>query len=170
MQFDHPALAAGYRGRQADGSVRHDYSWFDPSRVCPSAAPCDNSGHGTHTMGTMVGLDGDDAIGVAPGARWIAAKGCESSSCSAEALLAAGQWIIAPTDLNGQNPRPDLAPDVVNNSWGGSGFDPWYSHIVQAWVAAGIFPAFSNGNSGPGATPPGRPAPEPSATPPVRWT
>ncbi|BCJ40903.1 hypothetical protein GCM10010168_47970 [Actinoplanes ianthinogenes] len=156
VQFDHPALAASYRGRQADGSYRHDYNWYDPSHVCSGAAPCDNAGHGTHTMGTMVGADG---IGVAPGAKWIAAKGCESQSCSASALLAAGQWIVAPTDLSGANPRPDLAPDIVNNSWGGAaGFDPWYSDVVRAWTAAGIFPAFSNGNSGPGcatATTPG---------------
>src|SRR5262249_3426083 len=78
-----------------------------------SLAPCDNVFHGTHTMGTMVGDDGDpgaNQIGVAPHAKWIAAKGCESSSCSFSALLASGQWVIAPTDLNGQNPRPDLAP------------------------------------------------------------
>ncbi|MEV6306528.1 S8 family serine peptidase [Actinoplanes sp. NPDC051861] len=147
VQFDHPVLAAGYRGRQADGSYQHDYNWYDPSRVCPDAAPCDNNGHGTHTMGTIAGSEG---VGVAPGATWIAAKGCETSSCSVSALLAAGQWIVAPTDRNGQNPRPDLAPDVVNNSWGGApGFDPWYADVVRAWVAAGIFPAFSNGNAGP---------------------
>ncbi|GGN71050.1 hypothetical protein GCM10010112_38010 [Actinoplanes lobatus] len=148
VQFDHPALAANYRGRQADGTVQHDYNWFDPAHVCPDANPCDNNGHGTHTMGTMAGSGG---IGVAPGVTWIAAKGCESNSCSVAALLGAGQWIVAPTDRNGQNPRPDLAPDVVNNSWGGaSGFDPWYSDVVRSWVAAGIFPAFSNGNAGPG--------------------
>ncbi len=136
------------RQRQAGGGYRHDYNWYDPSHVCPGDAPCDNAGHGTHTMGTMVGTGG---IGVAPGATWIAAKGCESMSCSASALLAAGQWIVAPTDLTGANPRPDLAPDIVNNSWGGaSGFDPWYSDVVRAWNAAGIFTAFSNGNSGPG--------------------
>ncbi|GAA2713656.1 S8 family serine peptidase [Actinoplanes palleronii] len=148
VQYDHPALAAAYRGRQADGTYQHDYNWYDPAHTCPDGNPCDNAGHGTHTMGTMVGADG---IGVAPGATWIAAKGCETMSCSASALLAAGQWIVAPTDRNGANPRPDLAPDIVNNSWGGaSGFDPWYADVVRAWVAAGIFPAFSNGNSGPG--------------------
>ncbi|GAB1642238.1 S8 family serine peptidase [Krasilnikovia sp. MM14-A1259] len=151
VQYDHPALAAAYRGRRADGTYDHDYSWYDPAHICPGQTPCDNVGHGTHTMGTMVGRDGDTAIGVAPGATWIAAKGCESSSCSVASLLAAGQWIVAPTDRAGNNPRPDLAPDVVNNSWGGaSGFDPWYSDVVRAWTAAGIFPAFSAGNSGPG--------------------
>ena len=97
---------------------------------------------------------GDDGsgnqIGVAPHAKWIAAKGCETNSCSENALLSSGQWIVAPTDLNGLNPRPDLRPHVVNNSWGGGSGDAWYMATVNAWVAAGIFPAFSNGNSGPG--------------------
>jgi subtilisin family serine protease len=155
VQFDHPALAANYRGRQADGTYQHDYSWYDPSGSCPDATPCDNNGHGTHTMGTMAGADG---IGVAPGATWIAAKGCESNTCSVASLLAAGQWIVAPTDRTGRNPRPDLAPDIVNNSWGGAaGFDPWYADVVRAWTAAGIFPAFSNGNAGPGCNTAGSP-------------
>ncbi|TDC06244.1 peptidase [Nonomuraea longispora] len=153
-QFDHPELVASYRGTNTDGSYSHDYNWFDPAGVCPSPAPCDNNGHGTHTMGTMVGANG---IGVAPGARWIAAKGCESNFCSDASLLASGQWMLAPTDMNGENPRPDLAPDIVNNSWGGDGFDPWYKPVVEAWIAAGIFPAFANGNEGPACTTSGSP-------------
>jgi hypothetical protein len=96
----------------------------------------------------MVGQGG---IGVAPEATWIAAKGCESSSCSDSSLLAAGQWILAPTDHNGQNPRPDLAPDIVNNSWGGDN-GTFYSDIVEAWNAAGIYAPFAAGNDGNGVT------------------
>jgi len=154
VNFDHPALVRQYRGNLGGGTFDHNYNWFDPSEVCgsPSLVPCDNNGHGTHTMGTMVGDDGDpgtNQIGVAPHARWIAAKGCETNSCSDTALLASGQWILAPTDLAGQNPRPDLAPHIVNNSWGGGPGDPFYQAIVDAWNAAGIFPQFSNGNAGP---------------------
>ncbi|MCC5581357.1 carboxypeptidase regulatory-like domain-containing protein [Microtetraspora sp. AC03309] len=148
VQYDHPALAARYRGRKADGTYDHNYNWFDPTRVCgsPSVTPCDNNGHGTHTMGTIVGADG---IGVAPGATWITAKGCESNTCSDDFLLTAGQWMLAPTDLQGNNPRPDLAPHLVSNSWGGDGGDPFYQEIVDAWVASGIFPLFAAGNEGP---------------------
>jgi hypothetical protein len=156
VQFNHPALVAQYRGNQGGGTFDHNYNWFDPSEVCdsPSLVPCDNDGHGTHTMGTMVGEDTGavNQIGVAPAAKWIAAKGCESSSCSNSALLASGQWILAPTDLAGGNPRPDLRPHIVNNSWGGGGGDPWYQATVDAWIASGIFPAFSNGNGGPGCS------------------
>ena len=151
-QYNHPALVMQYRGRNPDGSFDHNYNWYDPARVCgnPSLAPCDNNGHGTHTMGTAVGGDGgSNQIGVAPGARWITAKGCENNTCTSSSLLSSGQWMLAPTDLNGQNPRPDLRPNIVNNSWGGdSGSDPFYRATVQAWVNAGIFPTFAIGNSG----------------------
>ncbi|MFJ2026717.1 S8 family serine peptidase [Streptomyces sp. NPDC087897] len=158
VQYDHPALVKQYRGRDADGSFSHAYNWFDPADVCAGDDPCDNNGHGTHTMGTMVGDDGNgNQVGVAPGATWIAAKGCESSSCSRASLLASGQWMVAPTDASGANPRPDLAPDIVNNSWGSSTQDSWYQEIVTSWRTAGIFPAFSNGNSGPGCNTAGSP-------------
>ncbi|MFE3627432.1 S8 family serine peptidase [Streptomyces goshikiensis] len=158
VDYTHPAVNNQYRGKNADGSYDHNYNWFDPGGVCAGAAPCDNNDHGTHTMGTMVGDDGGaNKIGVAPGAKWIAAKGCETGSCSEASLLASGQWIVAPTDLNGQNPRPDLAPHIVNNSWGSAAHDEWYQQIVDTWRAAGIFPAFSNGNSGPSCATSGSP-------------
>jgi subtilisin family serine protease len=148
VQFDHPALDAQYRGT-ATGS--HSYNWFDPARVCQDpGTPCDNNGHGTHTMGTMVGDDGaGNQVGVAPGAQWIAAKGCESNACSGSALLASGQWMVAPTDVNGANPDPAMAPDIVNNSWGGGHGDTWYESTISAWISAGIFPMFAAGNAGP---------------------
>ena len=160
VQFNHPSLVEQYRGRQSDGSFDHNYNWSDPSQICgsPSLEPCDNNGHGTHTMGTMVGDDGDaNQIGVAPGVRWIAAKGCEDFGCSDFALLTTGEWILAPTDLNGANPRVDLRPHIVNNSWGGPSGDPWYQDVVDAWVASGIFPAFAVGNNGPGCGTAGSP-------------
>jgi Subtilase family len=100
VQFDHPALARQYRGDLGDGSFDHNYNWFDPSQVCgsPSLVPCDNAGHGTHTMGTMVGDDGDpgdNQVGVAPHARWIAAKGCgddPASPAAATSGTAAPRW------------------------------------------------------------------------------
>lgn len=150
VDYTHPALVTQYRGNHGDGRFDHSYNWFDPSGVCSDpAVPCDNQGHGTHTMGTMVGGDGGaNQIGVAPGARWIAAKGCGTSMCSDDALLASGEWILAPTDATGENPRPDLRPHVVNNSWGGLPGDTFYQGVVDAWVAAGIFPAFAIGNAG----------------------
>ena len=109
VRYSHTALVRQYRGRDADGNFDHNYNWWDPLDECAGNDPCDTDSHGTHTMGTMVGDDGDpgtNQIGVAPHAKWIAAKGC----CLDAALLSSAQWILAPTDLNGDNPRPDLRP------------------------------------------------------------
>jgi hypothetical protein len=109
-------------------------------------------------MGTMVGDDGVvNQIGVAPGAEWIACKGCEFNSCSFEALLACGDWMVAPTDTSGNNPDPDMRPNVINNSWGGGGGDFWYGPVVSAWRASGMFPQFSGGNAGPNCSTTGSP-------------
>lgn len=157
VQFDHPALVEQYRGNNGDGTFTHDYNFYDVAEKCGATIACDTHGHGTHTMGTMVGSDGgNNQIGVAPGATWIATNGCCDSDFT---LLSSGEWIIAPTDSNGQNPDPSKAADIVNNSWGTTipTYDPFYEEIVAAWIAAGIFPAFSNGNSGPGCDTTGSP-------------
>jgi hypothetical protein len=141
----HPALVHQYRGT-ATGN--NDYNWFDPTGTYP-AAPGDNVGHGTHTTGTMVGDDGaGHQIGVAPAAQWIAAKGCVNNGCAQNDLLSAGQWILAPTNLAGNSPNPAMRPRVVNNSWANcTSANTWYQGVVQAWIAADIFPAFAAGNS-----------------------
>lgn len=148
VRFDHPALAANYRGARADAPFDHDYNWFDPQHK--TLAPSDPNGHGTHTMGTMVAVgDGtprQPSVGVAPGATWIAAQGCENSTCSDADLIAAAQWLLAPTRLDGAAPRPDLRPMIINNSWSGNGGQDWYAGYVAAWRAAGIFPIFAAGN------------------------
>ncbi|TDC51651.1 peptidase S8 [Jiangella ureilytica] len=151
VEFDHPALVGQYRGTNGDGTFDHDHNWYDPAKICAGSTPqpCDNNGHGTHVTGTMTGTGEGAQIGVAPGARWIAAKGCESDGCTDFSLLASGEWMLAPTDVDGDDPRPDLRPHIVNNSWGGGTTARWYDDLVEAWVAAGIFPAFANGNSGP---------------------
>ncbi len=53
VQWNHPALDQSYKcGTDASDPA----CWEDPSNICGGAA-CDNNGHGTHTMGTMVGDD-----------------------------------------------------------------------------------------------------------------
>ena len=141
----HPALRDRYRGALGGGMYDHNYNWYDPQGAFPM--PVDQNGHGTHTTGTIVGSrPGGERFGVAPGARWIAAQGCDGSFCSESDLFAAAQWILAPTDLNDRNPRPDLRPMIVNNSWAGGSNDPWYAGYTAAWRAAGIFPVFAAGN------------------------
>ena len=148
VRYTHQALVGHYRGNDG-GTFDHNYSWWDPYGDHP-ASPADDNGHGSHTMGTMVGDDGGaNQIGIAPGAEWIACRGCNTSSCTDTALLSCGQFMAAPTDLSGGNANPDMRPNAVNNSWGdcGQSYDSWYSSPINAWLAAGIYPIFSNGNA-----------------------
>lgn len=151
VRYTHQALVGSYRGNLGSGSYDHEYNWWDPNMNL--ASPSDLSGHGTHTMGTMVGGDGfggfSEDIGVAPDAQWIAAKGCGSIFCSDVNLISSAQWIACPTKLDGTAPDCSKAPHIVNNSWGGGGGDAWYTSYVNSWLAAGIVPVFSAGNSGP---------------------
>ena len=151
VQWDHPALKNHYRGW--DGTTAtHDYNWFDATTL-HSRVPVDAAGHGTHTTGSIVGDDGSgNQIGVAPGAKWIQARIIADAAFTVAAHRGF-QWMIAPTDLDGANPNPDLRPAVVNNSWGCfAGLCPYeeFRDDVDAWIAAGIFPEFSAGNEGPG--------------------
>ena len=152
--WNHPALKNQYRGW--DGvSVDHDYNWFDAT-YNHALIPVDPIGHGTHTMGTMVGDDGgNNRIGMAPDGRWIGCRNMDASGIgSPETYTACYEWFVAPTRVDGSDPRPDLAPDVINNSWGcpsSEGCNPDSLLLpVQNLVAAGIVTAHSAGNSGSG--------------------
>ncbi|MFG2103570.1 S8 family serine peptidase [Micromonospora echinaurantiaca] len=150
VQFDHPALMHQYRGAKPDGTVDHNYNWMATRGTC-TGAPCDDNGHGTHTMGTMVGDDGTNHVGVAPDAQWIATNGC-CDSTGVESLLRSGWWLLAPTDVQGNNPDPSKRPHVINNSWGQTvehNFDDFFRAIDEAWSAAGIFSVWSSGNTAP---------------------
>ncbi len=142
VQWDHPALINEYRGW--NGSVAdHNYNWWDGTSG--SQVPMDYDTHGTHTMGTIVGDDGGaNQIGMAPGAKWIACPGIGSPYVGPFECF---EFFLAPTDLNGNNPRPDLAPHVISNSWSSAGTN--YHPAIQALYAAGIFFSKSAGNTGP---------------------
>ena len=149
VRYSHQALVNQYRGNMGGGSFNHNYNWFNPDNLSDNT-PRDGHGHGTHTMGTMVGDDsGSNQIGIAPGAEWIACAGCPDGGCTDSALLGCGQFMAAPTDLTGANANPDMRPIAVNNSWGDCGqtYDDWYAGPINAWLAAGVYPVFSNGNS-----------------------
>ncbi|MFN2746132.1 MULTISPECIES: S8 family serine peptidase [unclassified Bacillus (in: firmicutes)] len=149
VEWDHPALKTKYRGYNPDkpNSPNNQYNWFDATSKSKKT-PYDDLGHGTHVTGTMVGSEagGKNEIGVAPTAKWIAVKAFSEDGGSEKDLLAAGEWILAPTDAKGKA-HPEKAPDVVNNSWAGErGLNEWYRDMVKAWRAADIFPSFAAGN------------------------
>ena len=149
VRYTHEALKSQYRGYSEVGFFSHSYQWWDA--VNGSVAPYDDHGHGTHTTGIMVGDDSSgNRIGVAPGAQWIACKAIDKNgSGMGWDFLECGQFMLAPWDLENQNPNPDLRPHVVNNSWGGCGrtTTDWFKGTIDAWHAAGIYPVFANGNS-----------------------
>ena len=160
--WDHPALINKYRGWNGS-SADHNYNWHDAIHsgggICgaDSPEPCDDNGHGTHTMGTMVGDDGGaNQIGMAPGAKWIGCRNMNQGDGTPATYTECYQWFIAPTDLNGQNPDPSKAPHVINNSWGCPASEGCSANslltVVQNVVAAGILTAHSAGNSGPGCS------------------
>ncbi|MDX1522422.1 MAG: S8 family serine peptidase, partial [Anaerolineae bacterium] len=151
VDWQHTALQSRYRGYTGPNKLPlHQGNWFDATGD-GATYPVDGNGHGTHTLGTIVGGNG---IGVAPGATWIAVKAFNSGGMAQTSWLhAAFQWLLAP------NGDPALAPDVVNNSWGnGNGTSTEFQADVQALLNAGIFPVFAAGNSGPGASTVGSPA------------
>ncbi len=152
VDWTHPALQHRYRGYDAEDPAAsvHDYNWVDYTENSP--IPNDSIGHGTHTMGTMVGSTDSYTVGVAPGAQWIAAKVFDDGGEATDEWIHAGfQWCLAPTDLDGENPDPSRAPDIVNNSWGDPDnvSDETFRQDLEAWRAAGILSVWSAGNSGP---------------------
>lgn len=155
VDVDHPDLAARWRG----GSN----SWFDPA--AEHATPADVDGHGTQTMGIAVGgASSGTPIGVAPGARWIAAKIYDDSgSTTLSAIHRSLQWLLDPDG----DPASDDAPDVVNNSWGiedqpdACVLD--FAPDLAALRAAGILMVFAAGNAGPEAASSVSPANNPGA-------
>ncbi len=151
VDWTHPALKQNFRGyNPADPTTPNtEGNWLDV--VGRSSTPYDDIGHGTHTAGTAVGYDRATGryVGVAPDAKWIAVKAFSPQGAYDSWLMEAGQWLLAPKDRNGVG-HPEWAPDVIINSWGGEpGLDEFYRPMVQNWRAAGIFPVFAAGNSGP---------------------
>ncbi len=157
VDWQHSALKSHYRGWNGS-TADHNYNWFDATGTSPTE-PIDDHGHGTHPTGTMIGDDGaGNQIGVAPDANWIAVKFITANDEALDSWILAGfQWVLAPTDLNGQNPDPAKAPHIVNNSWGIDSGTTLYYDAVQALVEAGIFMEFSAGNAGPGCETVGSP-------------
>ncbi|MGZ5512882.1 MAG: S8 family serine peptidase, partial [Chthoniobacterales bacterium] len=163
VRWTHTALKLKYRGWNGV-SADHNFNWHDAAHfdggTCgpDTVEPCDDdvgNGHGTHTAGSMVGDDGGtNQIGVAPGAKWIACRNMDQGNGTPATYTECFQFMIAPTDLNGNNPNPVLRPHVLNNSWDcpsseGCTTRAELEMIVNNTQAAGIFVTGVAGNSGP---------------------
>jgi bacillopeptidase F len=140
VDANHQDLASRYRG----GSN----SWYDPNGE--HAGPYDADGHGTQSMGLIVGGDsGGSPIGVAPDAQWIAVKIFDDSgSATASGIHQGFQWLLDPDG----NSATDDAADVVNNSWRYGpigGCDREFEPDIGVLRTAEIVVVFSGGNYGP---------------------
>jgi len=148
VEESHPALTSKWRGHEASLAS----SWM--STIAPDSLPYDKSGHGTHTMGIMVGSAGSDTVGVAPGAQWITAGVIDQGkalSATISDILLAFQWALNP---DGDATTTDDVPDVILNSWGvpSSLFGPCdatFWGAIDNVEAAGIVAVFAAGNEGP---------------------
>lgn len=144
---NHPAIANQYRGANSGD----DYNWFDPWDATTS--PNDEGGHGTHTMGTILGSGG---IGVAPKAQWIGCVNLDRNLANPALYLDCMQFMLAPFPQGGDplfDGDPTQAVHVMNNSWGCpsiEGCDPnALLYAANNLRDAGIFVVVSAGNDGP---------------------
>lgn len=145
VEGSHPELAAAYRGKDSGD----DFNWFDP--WYRTRRPGDIGGHGTHTLGSILGK----RVGVAPGAAWIGCVNLARNLANTPLYLDCMQFMLAPFPQEGDPLRdgePGRGAHVLNNSWGCpdvEGCDPEaLLPAVRALHAAGVFVVASAGNSG----------------------
>ncbi|MFL6543095.1 MAG: S8 family serine peptidase, partial [Chthoniobacterales bacterium] len=149
----------GWNGATAD----HNFNWHDSIHsnggVCGanSAQPCDDNGHGTHTLGTAVGADssGTNQIGMAPGAKWIGCRNMDQGNGTPTTYMECLEFFLAPYPVGGTPAQgnPAKAPDVTTNSWGCPPSEGCSANTLQqafeAQRSAGIMTVVAAGNSGP---------------------
>jgi subtilisin family serine protease len=162
--WTHNALMPHYRGWNGS-TANHNYNWHDSihdstGNPCgnDSTQPCDDHGHGTHTVGTATGDDGaGNQIGMAPGAKWIGCRNMNAGDGTPARYAECFQFFLAPYPLGGTPAQgdPTKAPDVTTNSWGcpaseGCNSGTWgvLQSAIQANRAAGIVTVVAAGNSG----------------------
>ncbi len=160
-RWTHAALKKAYRGWNGT-TANHDYNWHDAVHhgkgPCGgnSPQPCDDFGHGTHTLGTIIGLAGPNQIGMAPGARWIGCRNMDQGDGTPARYIECMEFFLAPYPVHG-NPSqgdPSKAPHVTSNSWicpaseGCTKPNVLLTAIANT-RAAGIVVVAGAGNSGP---------------------
>ncbi|MEN3331867.1 MAG: serine protease AprX [Blastocatellia bacterium] len=162
--WNHDALKPHYRGWNGS-TPNHDYNWHDSihdstGNPCgnDSTQPCDDDGHGTHTVGTATGGDGGtNHIGMASGAKWIGCRNMDRGDGTPARYTECFQFYLAPYPVGGTPAQgdPTKAPDVTTNSWNcpaaeGCNSGTWgvIQSAMQAHRAAGIITVVAAGNSG----------------------
>jgi subtilisin family serine protease len=103
----------------------------------------------------MVGASDVITYGVAPGAQWMGCRNMRSGVGTPETYTTCFEFFLAPYPPGGDpftDGRPELAPHIINNSWGcppseGCNKDS-LRQVVETVRAAGIMVVASAGNNG----------------------
>jgi serine protease AprX len=166
IRWTHEVLKPHYRGWDG-ANANHNFNWHDSihdsvGNPCgnDSQQPCDDFGHGSHTVGTMIGDDGaGNQVGMAPGAQWIGCRNMDQGNGTPARYIECMEFFLAPYPLNctPDEGDPTKAPDITNNSWGcptteGCVVGDELQAAVEAQEAAGIQMVVAAGNSGPGCS------------------
>ena len=135
VDASHPSLVGKWTGY-----------WYDS--INHRETPYDDHGHGTHTMGTIVGGDGygpfSEDIGVAPGATYVTAKILDGSgSGTFDQIIEGLQWM---GDL-----KATVDMRMMSASWRSTDLtNTFFWSLMETYNAIGILPVIANGNEGPG--------------------
>ncbi len=162
FRWTHNAIKPHYRGWNGS-TADHDYNWHDSihdsvGNPCgnDSPQPCDDFGHGTHTLGTVIGDDNaGNQIGMAPQAECIGCRNMDEGNGTPARYLECFEFFLAPYPVGGNTTQgdPSKAPDITSNSWACPSSEGCSSGTLQAGVeaqrAAGIDMVCAAENSGP---------------------
>ncbi len=150
VNLKHPAISNNYLGKYFPTSQ----CWFPFNNPTPFDISAHS--HGTHTIGTMMGLDPltHDTIGVAFDSYWISSDPIVGDLYYLRTLpevMSSFEWALNP---DGDTSTVYDIPDVINNSWG------WvdapdtfqcnspYTAVMDVCEAVGIAVVMSAGNDG----------------------
>jgi subtilisin family serine protease len=113
-RWSHNALRPHYRGWNGS-TANHDFNWHDSIHsgggICgpDSPVPCDDTFHGTHTMGTAIGHDtengGVNQVGMAPGAKWIGCRNMDVGAGTPTTYMECFEFFLAPYPVGGNPGR-----------------------------------------------------------------
>ena len=160
QRWTHNALKPQYRGWNGV-AADHNYNWHDAihdsiGNPCgnDSPFPCDDNGHGTHTIGTAIGDDNmGNQIGMAPGAKWIGCRNMDQGNGTPARYLECMEWFLAPYPVDGGQGDPLRAPDITVNGWHCPPSEGCSVNTLQAAIeaqaAAGIMTVVRADSSGP---------------------
>jgi serine protease len=147
IDYNHPDLAANMwrnprevpgNGRDDDGNgFRDDVYGYDFANN--DGNPMDDNGHGTHVAGT-IGAVGDNGIGVA-GVNWHA------RIMALKFLDASGSGYMSDA-VRALNYAVANGARVVNNSYGGGGYDPAMASTISNARSRGVIVVAAAGNDG----------------------